>query len=299
MRSWPVLPAPDRRTRVLTGLIDHVGKPEFGQAVLDGMQELLPAASWSVYRAGSAPRLFLSASRGVPDTTRDCWRAYLSGPHRADRTLPKEESTRTVLCHLDAQEAPAEHRAKVYDAHGMAERISVAQPQPDGDVFAINFYRHRHQRAFTDASLHGFAGLAPTLLALVRRHVALACPPVHTAGMGRSSWQAGSGTGDGPEALTCAGADALMEAHTGDSRAPADDFAQRLRRLCPALTTRELAVCLRLLAGMTQDGIASDLGLAPTTVKTYRNRAFARLGIHFRNQLFALMLERPPGGSQR
>ncbi|RYY92158.1 MAG: LuxR family transcriptional regulator, partial [Comamonadaceae bacterium] len=55
MRSWPVLSAPDRRTRVLTGLIEHVGEPGFGQAVLDGMQELLPAASWSVYRAGSAP----------------------------------------------------------------------------------------------------------------------------------------------------------------------------------------------------------------------------------------------------
>ncbi|RYF75600.1 MAG: LuxR family transcriptional regulator, partial [Comamonadaceae bacterium] len=250
--------------------------------------------SWSVYRAGSAPRLFLSASRGVPDTTRDCWRAYLSGPHRADRTLPKEESARTVLCHLDAQEAPAEHRAKVYDAHGMAERISVAQSQADGDVFAINFYRHRHQRAFTDASLDGFAGLAPALFALVRRHVALADAPAHPTGTGRIAWRAGQG--GGPEA---AAADAFMEAPPREARAPADDFAARLRGLCPALTTRELAVCLRLLAGMTQDGIASDLGLAPTTVKTYRNRAFARLGIHFRNQLFALMLERPPGGRRR
>jgi DNA-binding CsgD family transcriptional regulator len=41
---------------------------------------------------------------------------------------------------------------------------------------------------------------------------------------------------------------------------------------------------------MTQDGIASDLGLTVPTVKTYRNRAFARLGIHFRNELFALVM---------
>ena len=32
----------------------------------------------------------------------------------------------------------------------------------------------------------------------------------------------------------------------------------------------------------------ADLGLAPSTVKTYRNRAFARLGIHSRHALFAL-----------
>ena len=57
-----------------------------------------------------------------------------------------------------------------------------------------------------------------------------------------------------------------------------------------ALTDRELDVCARLLQGMTQEGIAADLGLGVPTVKTYRNRAFARLGIHFRNELFAKVL---------
>ena len=42
---------------------------------------------------------------------------------------------------------------------------------------------------------------------------------------------------------------------------------------------------------MTQDGIAADLGLSAATVKTYRNRAFVRLDIHHRHQLFALLVE--------
>jgi DNA-binding CsgD family transcriptional regulator len=42
---------------------------------------------------------------------------------------------------------------------------------------------------------------------------------------------------------------------------------------------------------MTQEGVAADLGLSLPTVRTYRNRAFARLGIHFRNELFALVLQ--------
>ncbi len=33
------------------------------------------------------PRCSCRHARGVPDTTRDCWRAYLSGPHRADRSF--------------------------------------------------------------------------------------------------------------------------------------------------------------------------------------------------------------------
>ena len=48
--------------------------------------------------------------------------------------------------------------------------------------------------------------------------------------------------------------------------------------------------CARLLQGMTYEGIANDLGLSAPTVKTYRNRAFARLGIHFRSELFARVL---------
>ena len=62
-----------------------------------------------------------------------------------------------------------------------------------------------------------------------------------------------------------------------------------------ALPRREREVCERLLRGWTHDGIAADLKLAPTTIKTYRDRAFDRLGIHHRNELFALAMD--GGGS--
>ena len=50
----------------------------------------------------------------------------------------------------------------------------------------------------------------------------------------------------------------------------------------------KMDVCARLLVGMTQDGIASDFSVP--MVKTYRNRAFYRLEIHFRNELFAFLM---------
>lgn len=65
--------------------------------------------------------------------------------------------------------------------------------------------------------------------------------------------------------------------------------ATRTHDALSVLTPRERAVCERLLKGWTHDGIAADMGVSPGTVKTYRNRAFARLGIHQRNQLFALV----------
>ena len=72
---------------------------------------------------------------------------------------------------------------------------------------------------------------------------------------------------------------------------------QRLGQRWPALTERELQVCERLLRGLTFEGIGADLGLSAATVKTYRNRAFGRLGIHHRNQLFSLVLGAPQAGA--
>jgi DNA-binding CsgD family transcriptional regulator len=239
-------------------MIASLGEQGFESSLLEQLQPVLPAASWSVYRVGPhcAPTLFMSASRGIPDTTRACWGAYLDGPYREDATLRFDTATArssTQLCHITAQEVASEHRVRVYDAHGMAERVSVVRHAEDDSLFAVNFYRHAHQRALTDAQIAWFEQLAPALLALAQKHVAL-----------------------------CGGAVAA-------ERSPAA-LRERLLQRCPELTARELDVCTRLLRGMTQDGIAADLQLSLPTVKTYRNRAFGRLGIHFRNELFALVL---------
>ncbi|MDH1443261.1 helix-turn-helix transcriptional regulator [Pseudomonas sp. GD03721] len=68
-----------------------------------------------------------------------------------------------------------------------------------------------------------------------------------------------------------------------------EDWRPLLLRRAPQLTEQELEVCLLLLQGLTHAGIGASLGIKETTVKTYRNRAFDRLGIHFRSQLFALV----------
>lgn len=68
--------------------------------------------------------------------------------------------------------------------------------------------------------------------------------------------------------------------------------------LLAQLPQREREVCERLLKGWSHDGIAADLGIAAGTVKTYRDRAFARLEIHHRNELFALAIS-DLGGQSR
>jgi DNA-binding CsgD family transcriptional regulator len=257
-------------------MVQQLGDGGFACGMLRELAPVLPAASWSVYRTGRhcKPTLFMSASHGIPDTTQDCWWAYLSGPYRTDRTWGDSSATApsTRLCHLTANEVGGEHRTRVYEAHGMAERVSIVEHENDGAVFAVNFYRHQHQKSFQDRQISDFEGMAPVLLALTRKHIALTQRP-----------------GALPPSLpapTLAG-----QTHLSYSL-PA--LRGRLLRAHAGLTPRELDVCARLLQGMTQEGIACDLGLGLPTVKTYRNRAFSRLGIHFRNELFALAL-----GTQR
>ncbi len=263
-------------------MVSQLGDDGFACGMLQELAPVLPAASWSVYRTGRhcKPTLFMSASHGIPDTTQDCWWAYLSGPYRTDRTwgrtfdeaAPIESPTQ--LCHLTARDVDAEHRARVYEAHGVAERVSVVEHESDGSVFAVNFYRHQHQRPFRDRQISDFESMAPVLLALTRKHIALDQRP-------------GALPASSPAETTHLAAPTRLSHSLPALRA-------RLLRAHAGLTERELDVCARLLQGMTQEGIACDLGLSLPTVKTYRNRAFSRLGIHFRNELFALAL-----GSQR
>jgi DNA-binding CsgD family transcriptional regulator len=254
-------------------MIRAMGDDAFQAAVIDNVQAWLPAASWSVYRTGPhcRPSLFLSASRGIPDRTHDCWWAYLSGPYLHDSSFGRQQEVNACtprLCHVTAQEIPPEHRARVYEAHGMMERVSVVDQERDA-VFAVNFYRHEHQPAFTDAQIAAFEAVAVPVLELARKHVLLAAPGARASAL---------------VGVSCASDESVAAA------IPAGRLRERLLDVSGELTARELDVCVRLLQGMTHDGIAADLGLGLTTVKTYRNRAFARLGIHFRNELFARVL---------
>ena len=257
MRQWTPNPT-SHPLRVLEGLIGLIGETTFEAALLQCLHPVVPAASYSIYQTGQdcAPALFMSASLGVPDTTRDCWKAYLSGPYLTDRSLVQDGAQRTqggtMMCHTTAGEVSLEHRLRVYDAHGMAERVSVVE-QEDSKVFAINLYRHTHQAPFRDAQLSEFEAMAPALIALVKKQIALTKPRKEE------------------------GVDSV------------ERWGQKLYSLNSNLSVRELEVCARILTGMTQEGIASDLSLSVPTVKTYRNRAFARLDIHFRNELFALV----------
>lgn len=257
MRTWSLTSQPTAAGKVsdaVLNLVTAIGSGDFAERLLHEVNEVLPVGCWSVYRVGNSPEMYLSGTHQRRDTTIGSWSAYLSGPHLSDRTLALdcERFSKPTVCHVTAEEIPSSlHRDKVYRQFDMSERLSIAEQDGPGAVFAVNLYRYSDQRHFSDAELAAFEILAPAMFASVRRHLALRQ------------------------------AKPVMQ----DGRLSISGLRQILQRERPDLTGRELDVCARALTGMSYEGIAADLGLKVPTVKTYRNRAFERLGIRFRSEL--------------
>ena len=75
-----------------------------------------------------------------------------------------------------------------------------------------------------------------------------------------------------------------------EARPPTASYVEcRLRHLFPDLTRREQEVCARASMGMSVEATALDLGIAKTSVMTYRRRSYQRLRITSVQELCALV----------
>lgn len=63
------------------------------------------------------------------------------------------------------------------------------------------------------------------------------------------------------------------------------DIARTLQRTAPQLSTREREVCASIAYGLGAEGIAAELCVAASPATTLRERAYAKLAIHGRQQL--------------
>ena len=246
------------RHDVGAALVGCIARDDFARRALAEVNRALPVAWWTIYRVhdDQPPRLCAQASHAVPDIALDCWRIYRSGVYRDDTHFADacaragQGGMQTVMTHCVADDFGAAHRERIYAAHSLSERLSIVGAE------------------------RGAARSGALLAVNLYRHRAQPRFTPHEL----------------DTVLDVAGtllAVVQRQVELGSAHlAP----ARRLQQLCPALTPRELAVCERLLRGLSFDGVAADLGLSPTTVKTYRNRAFGRLGIHHRNELFSLAL---------
>ncbi len=182
------------------------------------------------------------------DVVAECFAIYRRSYFQSDAVMPLanrvggQPSNQVAALHCHANELPvAGWRNDIYVRERLTGRLSLLHAPAPGAVFGIHLYRDERQGVFQPAHIEQLLAVAP-LLRQVHQAALQAAPP----------------------------------AQDRDSRCARAWAALGVR--VPALSPRERAVCARIACGMSADGIAADLDIAPSTVLTLRKRAYLKLG---------------------
>jgi DNA-binding CsgD family transcriptional regulator len=244
----------------LARLIEAIGRPNFANAVMEAIGQFLPVANFSALRQDvkSGVHVVAAASRSSDMTSSTIAHAYARQHFRDDparhANWGNPAAQHVALTHLRSCElSHPQYRRECYDEPGIIERLSLMCGRGDC-VESLNFYRTQEEGPFEEADYNIAIETAALLLPFIRRHRAIMASPA----VNRS------------ETLT--------------------RFSGRLMNLPNGLTQREIEVCARALLGMSVEATALDLGIRNTSITTYRQRAYHKLGISSQNELFALVL---------
>ncbi|HEV3429097.1 MAG TPA: helix-turn-helix transcriptional regulator [Paraburkholderia sp.] len=251
-------------TRV-TGLVAAIGGDDANALAAEVLNLLGPATSVSqctvfAYEFGNRPRTVSVADhrggrflRDVADTYARLFYALDGNQRIVTGDGEATEKPSSLVLHWQSSEDIAHdgYRQTCYAAPNVSDRLSLLM-QAAADIWlSVNLYRERDAGNFQPGEVELVESLAPLIGEATKHHYAL-----------RGQSQQGI-----PQ---------LMLA--------------RLRRLCPALSKRELDALRGVLEGHSAAEIADHMGVKPSSVVTYQKRAYQRLGISGQRQLFALCL---------
>ena len=163
-----------------------------------------------------------------------------------------DHRTRAFILRLEPADIAEEgYRRAFLEDRGIVERVTVLQ-RSAGGWRGVNIVRHRREGPCSARDLAALTSLGQLILPMVDIHYG---PPT-------------------PLAL----------------RENLSDVERRFGKTCPSLTGRERQVCARAALGMSVEATALDLGVARTSVLTYRKRAYERLKVTSPYGLAALVL---------
>jgi len=254
-----VTPVQHWRTDAATGasyetLLRTLGSLRFGPAVRDAVMSAAPAVR-RIYlfeaagREHSTVRYFFG-ERGLADLFPAYRRWYLRQDPVWDACHATPRCGDVALQTVRAADLPrGDFRRRVFDDAGIVERISVVQRGADG-WRGVNVARHAAGGVFSDGEIHALVGLACLLLPMI---------PLH------------------------------RERHTEVAQLTVAELEQRFAARFAPLTARERQVCARAAAGMDVTATALALGIAKSSVLTYRQRAYQRLDVASPVELRALV----------
>ena len=251
-------------------LIGSVGTVDFGQTLFDSLSTGVGIRYMAAYTmsvnggATSGARFVFGAAPEAPALLQRSTSQYVSQFAARDpaRTSALQAGLEHGTSHVVATSVPVreladhDHR-RMLENVSILERIALYVPTATDQWVGLHMMRDRSHGPVSDLEFQQLQHLAPVYAAFVKRHIA----------------------------------------SLDESAAPRDQDAQirhGLRRLCPALSPRELEVCVLMLTShsASEIGVAMQVGVA--SVHTYRKRAYQKLGVNGIRELFLGLMAAAP-----
>ncbi|MGE0351111.1 helix-turn-helix transcriptional regulator [Hydrogenophaga sp.] len=231
-------------------LLDVASAPLSAPRLLRAIQAVVPVEYLSLVAfRRDLPELIEGSSQHTQgrDVVAECFAIYRRSYFRSDAVMriaghaATRPAREVAVLHCRADELPVRGwRDDIYVRERLTERFTLLHAPAPGAVQAIHLYRDDRQGLFQPHEIDQLLALAPLLRQA--HHAAL-----------------------------------QVGAVAADRQAQVAQAEQRLARHAPSLSPRERAVCARIACGLSADGIAADLDVAPSTVVTLRKRAYAKL----------------------
>ena len=251
----------------LTAVSNYIGETEFDKTLFNFLNTSLYIDHFAVFTYSNeegAGHLFTRSI--MPDAeAEELAKDYVDDYHQRDphfkqtQTQSAEHANETVHPSLPDEYDP-EYRDHFFTQHDLIDKVSVTRKVDEGYIYC-NFYRIGESGQFSDHEKGVFDRILPLITNLIVCHFKIL----------RSQGEENTSEESNARSLV----HSVISSHT-------EPFDK--------LTARESEVCERILVGFTSTGIALDLGIAESSVNTYRRRSYEKLGIASQNELFSLCI---------
>lgn len=255
----PALEANDMAA--LAALMEEVGEPGFPETFLTVLRRIAGTDFCSAFQAeedGSLTYLFACGYHSqIPGFAERASLDYARRYWQRDRVTRQMLASGAVNGKVQVIRQAwngirdPEYRRDCYERAHVLERLTIYHSE-ETRIFA-SLYRTRDSGPFPLVAVERLEAVAPLLMAMVVKHVRLQARP-----------------------------------QTAPLHPPQQEIAGRLLQAGYALSGREAEVSAGLLLGRTHREISEKVGLALSSIVTYRQRAYRKLGVSDRRGLEAL-----------
>lgn len=246
------------RSDLLTDVIDTIGTERYDRSCLDTIEQIVDVEHWALYRfrRNNSVSCIATHSRQYIAAAKENIGHYQERCYKIDPAFLalKKNFQSTCVAKIDINDIRDVQYRHCFEMTHVHERLSFFS-RIGSDIYQLCIFRGgKNKRTFTPMEISRFSALSNFILATAAKH------------------------------------ESYLSVSTGLPHYLDLDAIERLLEHLPGtLSERERQVCSRVVAGMSIDGTAIDLGIKRTSVITYRQRGYEKLGVTRQNELVALV----------